>query len=130
MLKNLNTKVFCLEFATLRVINASYDKKRREKSKIQTQTAGNEFNNKGYMNVLQKEIKRRSAMQATVVALAVMAGSTFCLPARAGMAATGLSGNSAAGYKSAVIQTDDNSKSTAAIPADSLSNEQLCIRSP
>lgn len=128
MLKNLNTKVFCLGFATLRVINASYDKNRREKSKIQTQTAGNEFNNKGYMNVLQKEIKRRSAMQATVVALAVMAGSTFCLAARAGMAATGLSGNSAAGYKSAVIQTGDDNGNTAAIPADSLSNEQQAAK--
>lgn len=128
MLKKTNTKVFCLEFATLRVINASYDKKRRKKSKIQTQTAGNEFNNKGYMNVLQKEIKRRSAMQATVVALAVMAGSTFCLPAHAGMAATGLSGNSAAGYKSAVIQTGDDNGRTTAIPADSLSNEQQAAK--
>ena len=128
MLKKLNTKVFCLGFATLRVINASYDKKRRGKSKIQTQTAGNEFNNKGYMNVLQKEIKRRSAMQATVVALAVMAGSTLCLPARAGMAATGLSGNSAAGYKSAAILIGDDNGSTTAIPADSLSNEQQAAK--
>ena len=128
MLKKLNTKVFCLGFATLRVINASYDKKRRGKSKIQTQTAGNEFNNKGYMNVLQKEIKRRSAMQATVVALAVMAGSTLCLPAHAGMAATGLSGNSAAGYKSAAILIGDDNGSTTAIPADSLSNEQQAAK--
>ena len=67
-------------------------------------------------------------MQATVVALAVMAGSTLCLPAHAGMAATGLSGNSAAGYKSAAILIGDDNGSTTAIPADSLSNEQQAAK--
>lgn len=80
------------------------------------------------MNVLRKGIKRRSGVQTTMVALAVMAGSTFCLSAHAGMATKGVNGNRAADCKSATIQVDDEDGNSATVPADSLSSEKLAAK--